>query len=275
MDRDALADFLKRRRDALQPGDVGLHDGARRRTAGLRREEVASLAHMSTDFYARLEQRRGPRPSAQTVTALAQALRLTRDEGDHLFALAGHTPPARSGPLEQVTPALQRVLDMLETPAQIVSDLYVTLSQNRLAVALLGDQTRFQGLSRSLIYRWFTDPETRELFHPGDHAAHSRAHTAALRALHGRGNRPEANRLVERLLEQSSEFASLWERHEVANRALTCKRFLHPQVGPLTLDCQILTAENQTERLVVLTALQPEDVRQLDRLRQSQQLAAR
>src|SRR5664279_3867695 len=88
MDRDELADFLRRRRDALQPDDVGLHAGERRRTRGLRREEVAALAHMSTDFYARLEQRRGSHPSEQTTAALARALRLTQDERDHLFALA-------------------------------------------------------------------------------------------------------------------------------------------------------------------------------------------
>jgi len=86
MDRDRLADFLRRRRDALQPGDLRLSAGSRRRTQGLRREEVAGLAHMSTDFYARLEQRRGSRPSQQTTAALARAFRLTPDERDHLFA---------------------------------------------------------------------------------------------------------------------------------------------------------------------------------------------
>ena len=96
IDRVGLAAFLRRRREALQPEDVGLDKGRRRRTSGLRREEVAALAHMSTDFYARLEQRRGSRPSEQTVKAIAHALRLTQDERDHLFQLAGHTAPPRS-----------------------------------------------------------------------------------------------------------------------------------------------------------------------------------
>ena len=145
MDRDGLADFLRRRRDALEPGDVGLHPGRRRRTRGLRREEVAALAHMSTDFYARLEQRRGSGPSEQTVAALARALRLTQAERDHLFELAGHTPPARAWRSDHASPDLVQVLDQLSTPAQIVSDLGVTLAQNPLAEALVGEQTRTPG----------------------------------------------------------------------------------------------------------------------------------
>src|SRR3954468_22287899 len=104
MDRDGLADFLRRRRAALQPDDVGLGQGRRRRTPGLRREEVAGLAHMSTDFYARLEQRRGSRPSEATVGALARALRLTEAERDHLFRLAGHAAPPRGFRSDHVTP---------------------------------------------------------------------------------------------------------------------------------------------------------------------------
>jgi transcriptional regulator with XRE-family HTH domain len=255
MDRDGLADFLRRRRAALQPDDVGLHAGARRRTGGLRREEVAGLAHMSTDFYARLEQRRGSRPSEQTTAALARALRLTQDERDHLFALAGHTAPPRAFPTDHASPGLLRVLERLDTPAQIVSDLGVTLSQNPLAEALVGVQTNHTGLERSMIYRWFTDPAQRGLHPQEDHPMHSRIHVASLRAVHGRSaDDPEARDLVDVLLAESDEFATLWERHEVASRSGTTKRFVHPLVGPLTLDCQVLTAENLTERLIVFTA---------------------
>ena len=149
IDREGLADFLRRRREALQPEDVGLSKGRRRRTSGLRREEVAALANMSTDFYARLEQRRGSRPSEQMVGAIARALRLTQDERDHLFQLAGHAAPPRGFRSDHVTPALLRVLDRLDTPAQVVSDLGVTLAQNPLAVALLGNLTEHTGLRRS------------------------------------------------------------------------------------------------------------------------------
>lgn len=252
MDRDGLADFLRRRREALRPGDVGLGPGARRRTRGLRREEVAALAHMSTDFYARLEQRRGARPSEQTLAALARALRLSLVESEHLFDLAGHTAPPRTVRAERVSPWLQQVLDRLDTPAQVVSDLGVTMGQNPLAVALLGVQTRHTGLRRSMVYRWFTDPAERRIHPEQDHPLHSRNHVASLRAVHGRcGDDAEACELVDCLLTESREFAELWTRHEVANHQGRTKRFLNPLVGLLTLDCQILTADNLTERLVV------------------------
>ena len=94
MDRTELADFLRRRREQLRPADVGLPPGARRRAAGLRREEVASLAAMSTDYYTRLEQQRGPQPSEQMLASLARALRLSDDERDYLFVVAGHNAPS-------------------------------------------------------------------------------------------------------------------------------------------------------------------------------------
>jgi transcriptional regulator with XRE-family HTH domain len=255
MDRDGLADFLRRRREALRPDDVGLPAGRRRRTTGLRREEVAALAHMSADFYARIEQRRGSGPSAQTVAALARALRLTQAERDHLFDLAGHPAPPRGMRSDHVTPALLRVLDRLDTPAQVVSDLGVTLAQNPLAEALRGVETGLTGLRRSVFYRWFCESGARSRFVAEDHPHHSRNYVATLRAVHGRApDDPEVEELVGALLRESAEFADLWERHEVADRLDTNKRFVHPLVGPLTLDCQILTADNELERLVVYTA---------------------
>ncbi|HEX8994608.1 MAG TPA: helix-turn-helix transcriptional regulator [Ktedonobacterales bacterium] len=255
MDRNELADFLRRRRAALRPGDVGLDAGTRRRARGLRREEVASLAYMSTDFYTRLEQRRGARPSEQTVAELARALRLTQIERDHLFALAGHTPPPRIMRTNHASAGLARVVDLLDTPAQIVSDLGVTLLQNRLAESLVGVRTNYTGLRRSLIYRWFTDPDERRIHPEDDHPLHSRSHVAALRAVYGRASDdPEARELVEALLRESDEFASLWERHEVASRSGMLKRFVHPLAGTLTLDCQVLTGDNLTEQLLVFTA---------------------
>jgi transcriptional regulator with XRE-family HTH domain len=269
MDRDGLADFLRRRREALEPGDVGLHAGSRRRTRGLRREEVAALAHMSTDFYARIEQRRGSRPSEQTVAALARALRLTPDERDHLFELAGHTPPLRTSRPDHASPGLLRILDQLSTPAQISSDLGVTLAQNPMAEALVGVQTQYRGLRRSVIYRWFTEPLERRIHPAEDHPLHSRIWVASLRAVYGRAPEdPEARELVEHLLRESEEFAALWERHEVASPTATLKHFVHPLVGQITLDCQILTSEhNVTERLVVFTAAPgSEDAQRLELL---------
>lgn len=257
MDRDGLADFLRRRRAALTPDDVGLPPGQRRRTSGLRREEVASLAHMSTDFYTRLEQRRGNRPSETTVAALSHALRLTPDARDHLYRLAGHTAPPRAFRTDHPSPALLRILGQLDAaPAQITSDLGVTLVQNALAVALLGDQTRHSGLDRALVHRWFTGAGVdRERHAPEEHAALSRSYVANLRAVLGRApDDPEARALVAALLEASPEFAALWAEHEVAVRTSQRKTIVHPTVGTMALDCQVLTAENQTECLVVFTA---------------------
>src|SRR5918994_7753953 len=183
VDRAELADFLRRRREALQPEDVGLGRGSRRRTAGLRREEVAALCDMSVDYYSRLEQRRGPRPSEQLLAAIARGLRLTLDERDHLFRLAGHNAPVRALRSDHVSPGLMRVLDRLrDTPALVVSELGETLVQTPVARALFGDETRHQGLARSGAYRWFTQPETRNVYPVEDHPARSRSIVGDTRA---------------------------------------------------------------------------------------------
>src|SRR5581483_5796227 len=131
MQRAELADFLRRRRLAIRPGDVGLADGPRRRTTGLRREEVAMLAGMSTDYVVRLEQGRSSQPSTQLLAALARALRLSEDERAHLFHLAGHHPPPANGTARLARAGLVRLLDRLgDTPATVLSDLGETLAQN-------------------------------------------------------------------------------------------------------------------------------------------------
>ncbi|WP_433334717.1 helix-turn-helix transcriptional regulator [Spirillospora sp. CA-294931] len=256
MDRAALADFLRRRREALQPEDVGLPSGARRRAPGLRREEVASLAVMSTDYYTRLEQRRGPQPSRQMLASLARALRLTGDERDYLFLTAGHDAPAPVAAAAHVAPALLRVLDRLEdTPALILSNLGETLVQNRMAQALLGDRSGYTGLARSEVYRWFTDPSARRHYPEGDHERQSRAQVANLRAAYGAlGARSRAGELVRALRGASAEFAELWDRHEVAKRFEDHKTLLHPELGAIELDCQVLFTEDQSQALLVLTA---------------------
>jgi transcriptional regulator with XRE-family HTH domain len=257
VDREGLADFLRRRRAALRPEDVGLPPGRRRRAPGLRREEVAARAHISTDFYTRLEQRRGARPSESTVAALAAALRLDEIERDHLFALAGHNAPPTAMRSDEPSPGLLRVLEQIDSSAaaMISTDLGVTLHQNELAKALLGDHSVFTGPARSMIYRWFTEPERRALHPAEDHELRARQRVAELRAVHGRpGPDPEADELVARLLAESEEFAALWDRHEVGRRTVMEKRFVHPLVGELTLDCQNLVSQNLSERLVVFSA---------------------
>lgn len=259
IDRAGLAAFLRRRRELLQPEDVGLPRGRRRRTSGLRREEVAELCHMSTDYYARLERGRGPRPSPSMIASIAQGLHLSLDERDHLFRLGGHAPPARGtgGTSEHISPGLLRVLDRLEdTPAEVVTELGETLRQTPLGAALTGDTTRYTGPDRSLGYRWFTDPATRALYAPGDHAFLSRMFASGLRevtALRGPGSR--AAQYAELLLARSDEFRRLWDRQEVGVRPHHLKRFRHPEVGDLELNCQTLLDPDQSHRLLVYTAV--------------------
>ena len=176
MDRDALAEFLRRRREAMRPEDVGLRTGTRpRRTVGLRREEVAQLTGMSVDYYGRLEQSRSTQPSPQMVRALARALRLTGDETDHLYRLAGHAVPDRVAASMHVRPALLFLLDqMRDAAAFICSDTYLLLAQNELAKRLMGDRTTVTGaLEESIAWQWFTDPGSRANVPNGDHDEHS------------------------------------------------------------------------------------------------------
>jgi transcriptional regulator with XRE-family HTH domain len=256
LDRAELADFLRRSRARLVPADVGLTEGARRRTPGLRREEVAQLAGMSVDYYTRLEQSRGPRPSRQILTALARALRLTDDARDHLFHLAGEEPPRAGHGTGHVRPGLLLVLDRLEdTPAQVVSDFGDVLAQNSMAAALFGDMSARPQAQRNIVRRFFTDPGSRALFPSEDHAELARLHVANLRALlAARPDDPRPAALVAELRASSEEFARLWNTHEVAVRRSGVKRVRHPVVGDLELDCEVLLSADHDQRLILHTA---------------------
>jgi transcriptional regulator with XRE-family HTH domain len=257
VDRIQLADFLRTRREALQPEDVGLPRGPRRRTRGLRREEVAALSGMSTDYYSRLEQRRGPQPSEPMLGAIARGLHLTLDERDHLFRMAGHNTPSRALLSDHVNPGIMRILDRLsDTPAQVISSLAETLVQTRLAVALAGDETHFTGLDRSMVHRWFTDPRTRRLYPEPDHTMHSRAFTSQLRDAYSRlGADSRAGQVVDSLLARSAEFTALWSTHEIGyRRPDDRKRIQHPDLGILDLHCQVLFDADQSQALLVYTA---------------------
>lgn len=251
MDRAELADYLRRARTRLTPADVGLSAGPRRRTPGLRREEVAQLAGMSPDYYTRLEQRRGSHPSRQMLTALARALRLTDAERDHLFHLAGQEPPRPGGSSDHVRPGLQLILDRLhDLPASVMSDWGQMLAQNAMSVALTGDHT-----GENLIRRWFLVPGSRDLWPAERHEQHSRAHAASLRAVTAaRPADPGPSALLAELLRGSPEFKALWAEHEVVVRRPSPKRFLHPVVGVLDLDCEVLLSDGHSQQLVVHSA---------------------
>ncbi|MET7418578.1 helix-turn-helix transcriptional regulator [Dactylosporangium sp. NPDC005555] len=257
IDRAGLAEFLRHRRGSLRPEDVGLPRGQRRRTSGLRREEVATLCHISADYYSRLERERGPHPSEQMIASLAQGLHLSLAERDHLFRLAGHNPPVRGSTSAHISPGLLRIFDRLaDTPAEIVTELGETLRQTALGVALTGDNTRFTGPARAIGYRWFTDPACRALYHPDDHPLHARVFAAGLRrvvTLRGPGS--WAAHLQQLLLAGSAEFRAVWDEHEVDVGYNHTKRFVHPSLGDLDLACQSLLDPDQSHALLVYTAV--------------------
>lgn len=256
MDRTQFGQFLRAHREALLPVDVGLTAGVRRRAPGLRREEVAQLASITVDYYARLEQGRGSQPSTQMLSVLARVLRLTLDERDHLHRLSGHNPPDRLSGTAHVSPTLLRVLDRLtDTPAFVLSDLAETLASNSIADSLLGTADGNVGPMRSGIYRWFAAPDTERSIYPAeDHDRQGRALVAALRvALGRRGPQSAAAELVRRLSHLSPEFVAIWQRQEVANRYQDRKTIVHRELGPIEFDCQALFTEDQSQTLIVLT----------------------
>jgi transcriptional regulator with XRE-family HTH domain len=255
MDRRQLADFLRRSRNRLRPREVDLPEGRHRRTPGLRREEVAQLAGMSADYVMRLEQARSPQPSTQILAALARALRLTEDERDHLYLLAGLPPPVGRLAGTHVRPSLQYLLDHLrETPAQLVGDLGDLLAMNALAEALFGCVCTVKGPDRNIAWRWFTDPAVRAGYPAEEHDHHSHQTVADLRAAVARRGTDEASAaLVRRLRAASEEFSSLWDAHEVAVRRRSQMRVIHPEVGPIVFDCEVLLTPAEDQRLLVFT----------------------
>lgn len=256
MDLPGFGDFVQTRRNALQPEDVGLRRGPRRRTAGLRREEVAELCGMSVDYLARLERGAGPAPSEQMTAAIARGLRLSLDERDYLFGLVGYRPPGRSLGGEHISPGLMRILDRLDdTAAQVFDGLGRTLFQTTAAEALLGNQTDLTGLSRCAVYRWFLEPQCRSIYPVEDHGMHSEIHVAQLRTSVGRyGTRSPASELADTIAAQSAEFAAIWSAHRVGLTYGEHKRFIHPELGAMSLHCQTLLDPVQGHALLVFTA---------------------
>jgi transcriptional regulator with XRE-family HTH domain len=251
VNRDELADFLRHRRAALTP----THHTPRR-TRGLRREEVAERAYISIDYYTRLEQRRGPRPSPEVASALSRALDLTVDERDHLFHLIGHNPPPQTEVLDRVDPGLRRVLNALDgNPAMVMSNLAHTLLQNPLALALFGDQTHYTGLDRSGYYRWFMSPRERRDYPVDIHAAQSATYAAAVRAAADLEPDPaEAEQMIANLLAGSAEFRRLWDNHEVRLCRQETTSLLHPVAGRVDLDCEVVFSHDRRQRILVFTA---------------------
>ena len=255
IDRARLADFLRRSRERVSPAALGLPPRSRTRTPGLRREDAAQLAGISADYYARLEQGRGAFPSEQVIGALARALRLTDDESDYLHRLAGYPTRGHTRANAHVRPGLLLVLDRLaDAPAQVVSDIGQVLARNAMAEALFGGPA-VPGRAGNVYWRMFTDPRHRSRIPEADRRDVVAHHVANLRAVQAR--RPadlEVNALISDLVEASAEFREVWARHDVAVMLTNTKTFLHPQVGRLSLDCEVLLTASGEQSLILFTA---------------------
>ena len=251
-----VGDFLKVRRAELSPHDVGLPEGiAHRKVAGLRREEVAQLAAISVDYYTRLEQGRF-QPSAAVLATIARALRLDDDQQTYLYQLAGKSDarPRRRRP-QQPRPAMRRLLDQLgETPALVLGRRMDILAWNRGAAALYTDFARVPVRQRNYVRLLFSDPALRSLHMDWEHDA--RAAVAALRMVAARDpDDPELAILVGELCVQDPDFGTWWASHHVNGASYGTKRYRHPLVGELTLDCDIWSSPDDSgQQFMVLTA---------------------
>ncbi|MEH0986097.1 helix-turn-helix transcriptional regulator [Micromonospora sp. CPCC 205556] len=255
--RGELAAFLRSRRARLRPTEVGLPEGVRRRTPGLRRQEVAQLAGMSIDYYIRLEQGRGPQPSGQILAALARALLLTRDERTYLFRITrGECPPDSTGPSREVTPGLRHLLDaMTESPAYLVDAAYEVLAWNRLATWFVGELSAVPADERNMIRRMFRRAVPRSHWDDPETLRFARTSIADLRAAYGRYPAdPRITGLVTELLGVSPRFAALWAEHDVGERRPTVKRIAHPELGPLEFECRVLHVPETDQRLIIYVA---------------------
>ncbi|MFK0292742.1 helix-turn-helix transcriptional regulator [Streptomyces sp. NPDC090442] len=256
--RRELGDFLRSRRERITPADVGLPAGTRRRTPGLRREEVAQLAFISTEYYARLEQARAPHPSREVLAQLARALRLSDAERDHLHHLAGAPPGPPPGPSREVRQSIVDLLQRLpEAAAIVMSATYEVIAWNNLAAALMEDFSALSRRDRNLIRRAFLGPHRhgRRLYGVSDADEFARTSAQHLRAAAARyPNHPEVTGLVEELLAGSPEFARLWAAHDVTARPTLCKTFEHPLVGPVAVSCDVLDIADRDQQVVIYTA---------------------
>ncbi|MYV48955.1 helix-turn-helix transcriptional regulator, partial [Streptomyces sp. SID2888] len=235
---------------------AGLPSGGQRRATGLRREELAMLAGISVDYVTRLEQGRATHPSAQVVEALTRALRLSEEERAHLFRLAGLAPPGPETVPAYITPSVQRLLDRLTgTPVAVFDASWTLLMANAPYAALMGDPSGRRGHERNGVWRHFLGPGPGVLRTPQGQRDHEAALVADLRvAAESYPADRRLQRLIAELREGSERFAELWDAGAVGRHEASRKTIDHPQVGPVTLDCDILTVAGSDLRIMVYTA---------------------
>ncbi len=256
--RAEFVDFLKARRARVQPEDVGLPTpGGRRRTPGLRREDVAALAGVSVDYYVRLEQGRKTQPSRSVLDALAKALRLDDDERGHLLTLANQAAPPVRQRSERVRPGVLRLLDVLDTtPGFVLGRRMDVLAWNPMAAILLGDFGKLPTPRRNMLYLLFLDPRSKILYRDWQTVAlESVAHLRATSARHQ--DDPMIGELVRELNAKSPDFRRWWARHDVREKGHGRKNFHHPDVGALSLDYETLRLHNDDDQVLVTYTAEP------------------
>jgi transcriptional regulator with XRE-family HTH domain len=262
--RQELADFLRTKRASLQPEDVGLPEGGRRRTPGLRREEVALLAGVGTTWYTWLEQGRDVRASLEVLEAVSRALRLTPAERAHVILLGrGEQAPPCKAPAEKVSPILRRVVENLGPgPAYLLGRRWDYLAWNKSFERVFSWEPGPEALSRNHVWLWFMDPGRRTLC-SGDWATTARLVVAKFRGDSARNiGDPAFEELVSALESSSPEFRKLWKRHEVAGSGEGHKELIHPIVGPLSFDHAVFQHGDTGElRLVLYTPTCEHDTR--------------
>ncbi|MCU1466713.1 MAG: transcriptional regulator [Actinomycetia bacterium] len=252
--RTELADFLRRRREAISPAEVGLHVGGRRRTPGLRREEVAQLAGVGVTWYTWLEQARAIRVSENVLEALTRALRLDSHERAHLFNLAGAPSTAAVVESDTLDPAVALLLHRFGSyPASVTNARYDILAYNPSYAALMGDIESLPFDQRNILWLMFTSARTRKLLVDWEHA--TRRCVAQFRASYAdHMSEPAWRSMVKRLQDASPEFGAYWEEHHVAAAANVVKQFRHPELGLLRFNAtNMWLSQRVGNRMIVLT----------------------
>ncbi|QFU86316.1 helix-turn-helix transcriptional regulator [Amycolatopsis sp. YIM 10] len=241
-----LGQFLRARRAQARPEDSGLAPGPRRRVSGLRREEVALLAGVSTDYYIRLEQGRERNPSPQVLDALAQALDLDEELAEHLHRVARPLPARRAAGDRVSENLLRSMAAWPDTPAVVLGPYLNVLAHNALGGALFAGHRYSDDLVRLV----FLDPDGRTFYPDWDRVAVNTV--AGLRAAAIDHDDPRLIEVVGELSVKSAEFRKLWARHDIRQKTRETKRFQHPLVGPLTLHYESLTVNSAPGQQLVI-----------------------